>query len=227
MRSVTFTVSSEGFAPFVVVLGSECGPALAEAGPFDLKQVRRCGDCKSPTQNGLCSLLSNCVQVLGFFSRIISSAEVAVRFDDGECSVSFKDTAQRAASLILIYSMIFSRCHFFSRFRFLLKYYPCITSPESLIHLVVTTDLVGRSVLTSEGDAQDPLVSVRLFNNKVRQRLECIFESVQDLPGQDSIRNAFQILHSVNYISGCHTEAFVREMGEGILAIREEDGAIS
>ncbi|MFZ5426634.1 MAG: hypothetical protein ACOZEN_06645 [Thermodesulfobacteriota bacterium] len=172
----------------------------------------------------LCPLLSSSSQVLRFFSRLVSCQEVSVHFTDGRCSVTFPDTAQRAASLILIYAMIHSGCHFFSRFRFLLKYYPCITSPDALIHLIVTTGLVGDWLHTPDGVENNAVANIKSFNARVKQRLECIYESVRDFPGEDSIRNAFQILHSVNYISGSHASAFIREMGDGIRALREDQG---
>lgn len=224
MGSITFSVVSEGTGPFQVVLDDDGDIAFDGREYFPLEQAARCIDCRTPSAAGLCPLLSSCAQVLRFFSGLVSCQEVSVHFSDGSCSVTFPDTAQRAASLILIYSMIYSGCHFFSRFRFLLKYYPCITSPEALIHLIVTTGLVGNWLDTPCGLKNSAVSNIKSFNARVKERLECIYESVRDFPGEDSIRNAFQILHSVNYISGNHASSFIREMGEGLSALRKEGG---
>ena len=161
-----------------------------------------CGACYEENKFGGCNLLSSLSTILYYFSDIISYEEVAVEMVKGKYEIKYKDTAQNVCFSVCVYAMFNSSCKFFSKFRFLLRYYHANFDPDAYMHMVLTTSLIRRQVdLKSVHDHVDLFHEVARFNEEFQKRLQFVLREAKFYQDKDAAINAINIAFSLNTLA--------------------------
>ena len=227
---IKITVSPPGKDKFCCVIYPEKDKIEANLKiPYDLlEDPLICRRCTSGKTLNHCNLLEALIPVLVYFSDLLSYEHVFIEYHEDNYTASFQDTGQRAGFILCIYTMFYSSCEFFRKFRPILKFYRANITYEIFMHLILTTALIKRQIDLNETHSYVDLFSeVKNLTVEIKERLLFIFQDAKLFQDKDAAVNALNIFFSLNDLSAENLKKYYSDLVseiDGIPMFGEGDG---
>lgn len=216
---ISIKVMPKSKEPLICVVPSEEGPLTTNicADVVPQSDGHGCGLCHKENELAACNLLGSLSSILYYFSDLISYEEVAVEMMRGKYEIRYHESAQQVCFSVCMYAMFYSSCEFFSRLRFVLKYYHASFEPDSYMHMVLTTSLIRRRIdFDAVHERVDLFREVESFNKEVTLRLRHVLSEARFFKGKDAAVNAINIAFNLNTLATEGLKEFYEEFFQNI-----------
>lgn len=163
-----------------------------------------------------CTLLESLYPICLYFSEIISHEKVTFRYEAGDMHIEYKEPAQNACLTLMIYAFFYSRCPFFSRFLFLLKYYPPRITHDIYLHMLLTTIFFSREINFANSERINIYERLKQYNTDLKSRLSKLMGMFRSLQHEDAAVNSLTIAFALILLSEDEIEEKYKEFSENI-----------